>query len=277
VVPDEAPWLIDSHAHLQLPEFDADREAVLVRAREAGVRAIVNIGIDLPTSRTSLEIARREPDVFTSLGVHPNTSGDTDLAADLAQIEALAADPKVVAIGEIGLDYYRHRATPERQRESCLRQLQLADRLDLPVVIHCRDAHAEMLPLLSDWVREAVCRTGRRGVIHCFSGSPAQAQAYIELGYYVSLPGTVTFKNAVEAAAVAREIPLDRLLLETDAPFLTPNPYRGRRNEPAYVKLVAARIALIRGDSLESVSAACAANTIELFGLPLKVGEDGTE
>lgn len=261
--------LIDSHAHLQLPEFDADREAVLSRARQAGVKAIVNIGIDLATSRASLEIARRDPDVFTSLGIHPNASADAVFEADLAEIETLAADPKVVAIGEIGLDYYRKHATPTRQRESCLRQLALADRLDLPVVIHCRDAHEEMLPLLSAWVKEARRQTARRGVIHCFSGTPAQAQAYIELGFYISLPGTVTFKSAVEAAEVAREIPLERLLVETDAPFLAPQPYRGRRNEPAYVKLVAARIALLRGDSPEKIGAACAANTIALFGLPL--------
>ena len=275
--PGAAPVLIDSHAHLQLPEFDADRDAVLQRARQAGVRAVVNIGIDLATTRASLEIARRQPDVFTSLGVHPNASADADLESDLAEIEALAADPKVVAIGEIGLDYYRDRASRQRQRESCLRQLDLADRLDLPVVIHCRDAHQEMLPLLTDWVRSAPRRTERRGVIHCFSGSPAQAKAYIGLGYYVSLPGTVTFKSAPEAARVAREIPLERLLLETDAPFLAPEPYRGRRNEPAYVKLVAARIALLRGDSPERVGAACAANTIALFGLPLEVDADGTE
>jgi TatD DNase family protein len=267
--------LIDSHAHLQLPEFDADREAVLGRARQAGVKAIVNIGIDLATSRASLEIARREPDVFTSLGIHPNASADASPEADLAEIEALATDPKVVAIGEIGLDYYRDRATPARQREACLRQLELADRLDLPVVIHCRDAHTEMLPLLGTWARGAR-RTDRRGVIHCFSGTPAQAQAYIELGFYISLPGTVTFKSATDAAAVAREIPLERLLVETDAPFLAPQPYRGRRNEPAYVKLVAARIALIRGDSPERISAVCAANTINLFGLPLEVGADET-
>ena len=250
---------------------------MLRRAREAGVEAIVNIGIDLATSRASLEIARREPDVFTSLGIHPNASAEAGLEADLAEIETLAADPKVVAIGEIGLDYYRRHATPARQRESCLKQFELADRLDLPVVIHCRDAHPEMLPLLTDWVRGARRRTARRGVIHCFSGSPSQAQAYIEMGFYISLPGTVTFKSAVEAAAVAREIPLERLLVETDAPFLAPQPYRGRRNEPAYVKLVAARVALIRGDSPENISAACAANTIALFGLPLKVEANGTE
>ena len=268
--------LIDSHAHLQLPEFDADRGAVLERARRAGVKAIVNIGIDLATSRASLEIARREPDVFTSLGIHPNAGAKADSEADLAEIEALAADPKVVAIGEIGLDYYRDRTPPARQRESCLQQLELADRLDLPVVIHCRDAHPEMLPLLADWVRGAGSHHTRRGVIHCFSGSPAQAEAYIELGFYISLPGTVTFKSAVLAAAVARQIPLERLLVETDAPFLAPQPYRGRRNEPAYVKLVAARIALIRGDSPEKVGAACAANTIDLFRLPLEVGADET-
>jgi TatD DNase family protein len=261
--------LIDSHAHIDLPDFDRDREQVVARARQGGVRALINIGLDVESSRASLKLAKKSDDVFSTVGFHPHEASklrDEDLKA----LAELAKDDKVVAVGEIGLDFYRNLSARKSQLEAFRKQLDLAVELRLPVVVHCRQAHEEVFKILSDWVRSTLS-VGRlrRGVIHCFSADIEMAQRYIEIGFYISLAGSVTYPSAGELVQVAKEIPLDRLLLETDAPFLPPQAYRGKRNEPAYVALVAEKVAQVRGVPRVVVAEAAAKNTISLFKLPI--------
>ena len=262
--------LIDSHAHIDLDTFDRDREQVFARARQGGVRAIINVGLDLESSRASLDLAKQYDDVFSTVGFHPHDASkmrDDDLKA----LAELAQDDRVVAVGEIGLDLYRNLSSRRSQEEAFKKQLDLAVELGLPVVVHCRQAHKEVYKILSRWVRSTLS-AGRlwRGVIHCFSGDVELAQKYIDIGFCISLAGSVTYPSAGELVQVAREIPLDRLLLETDAPFLAPQAYRGKRNEPAYVALIAEKVAQVREVPREVVAAAAAKNTISLFKLPIK-------
>jgi TatD DNase family protein len=262
--------LIDSHAHIDLPAFDADREQVLARARQQGIRAVINVGLDLKSSRASLEMARRHEDVFATVGFHPHDAakmGEDDLKA----LAELAKDSRVVAVGETGLDFYRNLSPRPRQVEAFRKQLDLAVELKLPVVVHCRQANKEVFDILSGWVKSTLS-AGRlkRGVIHCFSGDIEMALGYIEIGFYISLAGSVTYPSAGELVRVAREIPLNRLLLETDSPFLPPQAYRGKRNEPSYVALTAEKVAQVRGVSREVVAEAATKNTISLFRLPIR-------
>jgi TatD DNase family protein len=262
--------LIDSHAHIHLATFDRDREQVFARARQGGVRAIINVGLDLESSRTSLKMAKQYDDVFSTVGFHPHEASklkDDDLKA----LAELAKDERVVAVGEIGLDFYRNLSSRKSQAEAFEKQLDLAIELGLPVVVHCRNADREVFKIVSAWVKSTLS-VGRlrRGVIHCFSGDVEMAQRYIEIGFYISLAGSVTYPSAGELVQVAREIPLDRLLLETDAPFLAPQAYRGKRNEPAYVALIAEKVAQARGVRRETVAEAAAKNTISLFKLPIR-------
>jgi TatD DNase family protein len=262
--------LIDSHAHIDLATFDRDREQVFARARQGGVRAIINVGLDLESSRASLDLAKQYDDVFSTVGFHPHDASkmrDDDLKA----LAELAQDDRVVAVGEIGLDLYRNLSSRRSQEEAFKKQLDLAVELGLPVVVHCRQAHKEVYKILSRWVRSTLSAGRlRRGVIHCFSGDVELAQKYIDIGFCISLAGSVTYPSAGELVQVAREIPLDRLLLETDAPFLAPQAYRGKRNEPAYVALIAEKVAQVREVPREVVAAAAAKNTISLFKLPIK-------
>jgi len=262
--------LIDSHAHIDLATFDRDREQVFARARQGGVRAIINVGLDLESSRASLDLAKQYDYVFSTVGFHPHDASkmrDDDLKA----LAELAQDDRVVAVGEIGLDLYRNLSSRRSQEEAFKKQLDLAVELGLPVVVHCRQAHKEVYKILSRWVRSTLSAGRlRRGVIHCFSGDVELAQKYIDIGFCISLAGSVTYPSAGELVQVAREIPLDRLLLETDAPFLAPQAYRGKRNEPAYVALIAEKVAQVREVPREVVAAAAAKNTISLFKLPIK-------
>jgi TatD DNase family protein len=264
------PTLIDAHAHLDAPEFDEDRPAVIDRAHAAGVTRLITIGYDRQTwvSATALARAEASRGVYLALGIHPNSAYEADDAtlADLvARCRAWRADPaapRVVGLGETGLDYYREWATPEQQRAAFRAQLALGRELDLPVIIHDRDAHADIMAILrSDG-------HGTRGVMHSFSGDIAMAEECLRLGYVISLSGPVTFPKAADRHAVAAWVPLSGLLVETDCPYLTPVPHRGRRNEPAYVAHTAARIAALKGLPLEEVAAATTANTAALFGLP---------
>jgi TatD DNase family protein len=262
--------LIDSHAHINLDAFDRDREQVFARARQGGVRAIINVGLDLESSRASLEMAKQYDDVFSTVGFHPHEA-DKMKDEDLKVLAELAKDERVVAVGEIGLDFYRDLSARKSQTEAFKKQLDLAVELGLPVVVHCRDAHREVYKILSAWVKATLSVVGRlrRGVIHCFSGDIEMAKQYIDIGFYISLAGSLTYPSAGELVQVAREIPLDRLLLETDAPFLAPQAYRGKRNEPAYVALIAEKVAQVRGVRREVVAEAAAKNTINLFKLPI--------
>lgn len=254
----EEKLLIDTHAHLHLDAFVGDRAAVLERAAAAGVARIVEIGYDLASSRAALDLATRHPSIFAVIGVQPNHV-HTAPRDWLAQVYALAHEQRVAAIGEIGLDYYWNAAPPAQQEEFFRAQLELARELDLPVVIHSRDAHADTLRILRDAAR------GQPGVMHSFSGDWEYAAACLEVGFYLSFSGPLTFKKATDLHEVARRAPLDRLLIETDCPFLSPHPHRGQRNEPAYVRLVAEQLAALRGLSLNEVAAATWDNAARLF------------
>jgi TatD DNase family protein len=250
--------LIDTHAHLALPPFDADRAAALARAAAAGVARIVEIGFDLPSSRAALALAEQHPQIVAVVGVQPNHAHELEYGW-VDELRALCAHPKAVAIGEIGLDYHWMKAPPELQEAVLRRQLALARELDLPVVIHSREAQADTLRILGDAAR------GQPGIMHSFSGDWAYAAACLEIGFMLSLSGPVTFARAAELHEVARRAPLDRLLTETDSPYLSPHPHRGRRNEPAHVRLVAERIAALRGEPLEAVADQVWANAERIF------------
>ncbi len=266
--------LIDTHCHLDFDVFDQDREQALERARAGGVARFLNPGVDLENSRNVVALAERFPDVYAAVGVHPN-SALTWEAGSLESLEALARHPKVAAVGEIGLDYYRQRAPHELQKQVFQAQLELAGKLDLPVIIHTRNASAEdrqatidALAMLSDWVAglaDGSPLSGRAGVLHSFSDHAVAAQEAIGLGFYIGITGPVTFKNAPEIQRTVAELPLARLLVETDAPFLTPHPQRGKRNEPAYIGLIADKIAMIHNLPIEVVAQATTANAARLF------------
>jgi TatD DNase family protein len=256
-----APDLFDTHAHLHFPEFAGDLDAVLARARDAGVRRMVTIGTDVPTSRAAAALAEREPDVWAAVGIHPHEAADADEAA-LTEIERLASAPRVVAIGETGLDFFRDRSPREAQTRAFTAQVAMARRLGKPVLVHCRDAHAETLALLA-----ADGPLERGGIMHCFSGDVALARRCIELGLLVSLAGPVTYPKPGALPDVARAIPADRLVVETDCPFLPPQPYRGKRNEPAYLAITAARVAELRGEPLADLAGRMSENARALFRL----------
>jgi len=254
--------LFDTHAHLHFPEFGDDLDAVLARAREAGVRRMLTIGTDLPSSHAAVALAGREPDVWAAVGVHPHDAAGADEAA-LAELERLAADPRVIAIGETGLDFFRNLSPRDAQERAFRSQLELARRTRKPVIVHCRDAHEETLGIL------AAARVGEiGGVMHCFSGDVAIARRCLELGLLISLAGPVTYPNPRALPEVARIVPADRLVIETDCPFLPPQPFRGKRNEPAYMAITAARIAELRGEPLEGLAARLSDNARALFGIP---------
>ncbi|HEV8474479.1 MAG TPA: TatD family hydrolase [Methylomirabilota bacterium] len=252
--------LFDTHAHLHFPEFDADRSAVLERARHAGVRRMLTIGTEVPTSRAAIALAEHEPDVWASVGVHPHDAGDADEAA-LEEIERLARGPRVVAVGEIGLDFFRDLSPREAQARVFRRLLGVARRVRKPVIVHCRDAHAEVLAILAD---ERVGEVS--GVMHCFSGDVEIARRCLDLGLLISLAGPVTYPNARALPDVARYVPPDRLVVETDCPFLPPQGHRGKRNEPALITLTASRVAELRGEPLADLARRASDNARRLFG-----------
>lgn len=250
--------LIDTHAHLHTEQFDADRELAFARAAEAGVQRLIEIGYDLESSRAAVALAEQHPHMYAVVGIQPHYALEVD-AAWLAEVRRLAAHPKVVAIGEIGLDYHWDRAPHADQERLFREQLALARELGLPVVIHSRDAKEDTIRILGDAAR------GQPGVMHSFSGDWDYAAACLDVGFYLSLSGPVTFPKAVELHEVARRAPLDRILTETDSPYLSPHPRRGKRNEPANVRLVAERIAALREMPLEALAEAVWQNAEALF------------
>ena len=256
-----SPEFFDTHAHLHFPEFDADRGAVLDRARAAGVTRMVTIGTEVPTSHAAIALAEAEPDVWAAVGVHPHDAGEADEAA-LAEIERLAAGPRVVAVGEIGLDFFRNLSPREAQERVFRHLIAVARRARKPVLVHCRDAHPEVLAILGE---ERASEVG--GIMHCFSGDVAVARRCLDLGLLVSLAGPVTYPNARALPDVARFVPGDRLVIETDCPFLPPQGFRGKRNEPAYLALTAARVAELRGEAVEDFARRASDNARRLFGL----------
>lgn len=253
--------LFDSHCHVDEPKFDDDREAVLARMAEAGVTRFAVIGSDMVSSRHAADFAAAHPGCVAAVGIHPHEAkgmrpGDLDTLAKWTQEE------KVVAIGEIGLDYYYDLSPRETQMTVLNAQLDLACQCGLPVCFHVRDAHQDMLTLLRG-------RAGRlpAGIVHCFSGSWEIAKEYLKLGYYISFAGPVTFKKAPKLQEAALHVPADRLLIETDSPYLAPEPVRGRRNEPTNVRYVAEKLAALRGESLEALAERTTQNAMAVYGL----------
>ncbi len=250
--------LIDSHAHLDEWQARGDQGAVLARARGAGVAAVVDVGADEATSRQAAELAARHVMVFATAGVHPHDA-KTVTEATFAELRRLAALPRVVAVGECGLDYHRDLSPRDAQRRVFARHLALARELGLPAIIHCRDAYADCL----DIVRVEL-RAEARGVMHCFLGDYAAARRALDLGLHLGIGGSLTFPREEALRRVVAQLPLERLLVETDSPYLTPRPLRGR-NEPAHVRLVAARLAAVLGLPFDRVAEATTANARKLF------------
>jgi TatD DNase family protein len=261
--------LIDTHAHLDFAKFDADRPAVIERATAAGVAAIINVGTDLASSRRAVELAEQHEDIYAAVGMHPHDARKLD-GTTLGALRELAKRPKVVAVGEIGLDFYRDLSPRDMQRRAFQAQLAWAAKLGKPVIIHDRDAHNEIIEILGDWVAGLGNSplAGRLGVLHTFSGDLDMAEWAMDLGFYISISGPVTYRNERQLPKIVQALPLDRLLVETDCPFLAPHPHRGKRNEPAYVCLVAERIAELKGIALDDLAMATTANARRLFELP---------
>ena len=255
--------MIDSHAHLTVKSYRRDLDVILERAERSGVNAIVTVGFDIASSEAGAHIAGEYGEVYAAVGVHPHDAKTFDLAA-LGRLEDLAEDPKVVAIGEIGLDFYRD-LSPRRMQEDAFRlQIGLAKQLDLPIIVHDRDAHQRTVQVLKE---EKVSR----GVLHCFSGDVNLARQAVDMGLYISFAGPITF-DGKRAEEILGRIPEDRILIETDCPYLAPVPYRGKRNEPAYVRFVLERVSRILNRPAGEIDVLTERNTRTLFGLPPHAG-----
>lgn len=261
--------LIDTHCHLDLSAFDPDREAVIQRAAESGVTRIINPAVDLESGAAVLALAAKYPGVFAAIGIHPNSTAQFR-SSDIEQMEKQArSSPKVVAIGEIGLDYHWDDSPKGVQRTAFEAQLALAARLELPAIIHNREASEDVIAVLRAWLPTLPesLRT-RPGVLHSFSAPPTIADQALAMGLYLGFTGPITYKKSDELRAIAARIPIDRILVETDAPYLTPQAHRGQRNEPAYVRYVAERLAALRVMPDADLAAQTTANAERLFALP---------
>jgi len=252
--------LVDTHAHLDSGQYRDDLDAVIARAEAAGVGTILTVGCDLESSRASMELARRFPRVYASVGIHPHDAATVDAAA-LATLKQLATADKVVAIGEVGLDFYRDRAPRDLQRQALRAQIRLARELGKPLIVHDREAHAEVLAILQE---EGASEVG--GVMHCFSGDLELARACVALGFFISFAGPLTYPHSA-LRKVAAELPIDVMLVETDCPYLAPQPWRGKRCEPAFVRVTAEALATIKGLTLEDVARITSLNAFRLFGI----------
>jgi TatD DNase family protein len=253
--------LFDTHVHLNAEQFNEDLQEVIDRAIAEGVTNMVVVGFDEITIKKAIELAENHDFLYASVGWHPVDAVDMT-QEHLDWLKELASHPKVVALGEMGLDYYWDKSPKDIQKEVFRKQIRLAKEVNLPIIIHNRDATADIVEILKE---ENAGEVG--GIMHCFSGSVETALECVEMNFYISLGGPVTFKNAKKPKEVAEAIPLDRLLVETDCPYLTPHPYRGKRNEPAYVKLVAQQIAELKGLTFEEVADETAKNAKKLFGI----------
>lgn len=270
-------YLIDTHCHLDFPDFDEDREEVIEKARKGGIGKIINIGCNLERAKKSLEIAQKHDFIFVAIGLHPQ---EADLGDDkfFEEIEKLLKEPKVVAIGECGLEIQRQNSTPtlrhcvggrgpdrsvgKKQKEMFLRQLGLAQKFNKPIIIHCRNAYPEILEILK---KEKEKNSGLRGVVHFFSGRLSQAEELFKLGFLISFTGVITFARDYDK--VIKSVPLEKIMVETDAPFVAPEPFRGKRNEPLYVKYVAQKIAELKEISFEELAQITTENAEKLFGI----------
>ena len=253
----------DTHCHLDFYDFDDDRAFVLARAWNSGIERILVPGIDLQSSASAIEIAEAEPKVFASVGVHPNSANKWESRA-IGFMDEMTSNPKVVAIGEIGLDYYRDWTSQNLQQRIFIDQLNLAQHVNLPVIIHTRNANLEDRSCITDTL-EILADHKCVGVLHSFSGNIAEAERAIELGFFIGITGPVTYKNAIELQKVVACVPLENVLIETDSPFLTPIPHRGKRNEPAFVEYIAEEISKIHNKSINEVAKITAENARRLF------------
>jgi TatD DNase family protein len=263
--------MIDTHCHLDFDAFDADRDAVLDRARAAGVTRIIIPSVDVEGADGAIALAQTTPGVFACVGIHPNSTAgfDADPSAMLARIEAQARQSGIVAFGEIGLDYYRDHSPRETQHRAFAAQLELAARLSLPVIIHNRDASEDTIPMLEAWARDLPpTLRDRPGVLHSVSAPPELVERALAAGFYIGFTGPITYRNADQTRRIAAAAPLERLLVETDAPYLTPTPHRGERNEPAYIPLIVDRLAALHNITADEMAAITTANAVRLFNLP---------
>lgn len=252
--------LIDSHAHLNDKRFDLDREYLIKNLEKNGIELVVNVGADMESSRASVELADKYDNIYAAVGIHPHSATEMNQET-LKEIEELSKREKVVAIGEIGLDYFYDNSPRDIQREAFRTQIRLAKRLNMPIVVHTRDADEDTLEILKEE------REGLRGIIHCFSSDRVQMKEYLDLGFFIAFGGPVTFKKTDELKEAAKIVPLEKLLVETDAPYLAPMPYRGKRNEPIFVKETAALIANLKGMMLDDLAVQTVKNTKEIFGI----------
>lgn len=253
--------LVDSHAHLGMPQFNGERDDVIQRAIDGGVDLIFTVGTNVRDCRKAIEIARRSDRVFAIIGIHPHDAKHFN-ETTCSDLRALSRDPKVKAIGEIGLDFFRDLSPRETQVATFRQQIHLAKELDFPIVVHARGAQKEVLAILRE---EGVQEIG--GVLHCFSGDYDMAKSCMDLGLFISIPGTITYGNSSALRRVVRRIPLDRILVETDCPFLAPMPYRGRRNEPAYVRITASKLAEVKGLPFDEMARITSRNARTAFRL----------
>ncbi len=259
--------LIDTHCHLNFERYNEDRPQVIQRAVDAGVTRMIVPAIDVSSSYEALQLATTYQGIFAAVGIHPNSSADFQ-AEILGPIEALAQEGEVVAIGEIGLDYYWDKSPKHKQRWALESQLELAAKLELPVIIHNREASEDVIDILEAWANTLPENLqGRAGVLHSFSASMAIAQRALAAGFYLGFTGPITFKKADELREIASQIPLDRILVETDGPFLTPHPYRGKRNEPAYIPYIVEQLAQLHGVSPDEMGQITTRNAERLFKL----------
>jgi TatD DNase family protein len=255
--------LIDSHAHLEMPEFKRDLDSVIQRAKESEVEYIFTVGTEKKDWKRALEIANLHPLIYAILGIHPHNAKEVD-DQTYPLLKELCKNKKVKAYGEIGLDFFRNLSPRDIQLKRFREQIELAKELGLPIVVHDREAHQETLEILKSEKAEEC-----GGIIHCFSGDYEMAKACIEMGFYISVPGSITFKNAESFREIVKRIPLESLLVETDAPFLTPEPFRGKRNEPSYVRYTAQKVAEMKKVPFEKVAEVTTENAMRVYGLKL--------
>lgn len=260
--------IIDTHAHLDFPDYKSDLESVLIRAKEADVGCIINVGTNLASSKKSIALAKQFTNIYASIGIHPHDASKVS-EQDWQILESIVQESKVVAIGETGLDYYRNRSPHEDQQHMFHKHLTLAKAHSLPVIIHCRDASSDCLKILDEHKNGMLS-----GVVHCFSGTEEMAKKCVDLGLYISFAGTITFSNAHTLREVAKSIPVERLLLETDSPFLAPQPKRGERNEPSYLSFIIPVLANIYGLSEKDIMRITTFNAYKLFGID-EPGQEG--
>ena len=256
--------IIDTHAHYDHRQFNENRDEILANLPSNGIEHVINVGSDMKSTEASIKLSEKFPNIYASVGVHPHYASIFENASNLDKLKKLATSKKVVAYGEIGLDFFHNFSPQDMQREWFKKQLGLACELDMPVIIHSRDANDEVFDIMKS-------SPARRGVIHSFSGDWALAAKYVGLGFYIGVGGVVTFKKADALKEVCKEAPLSKILLETDCPYLAPHPFRGKRNDSTKLMLVAEEIAKIKGVSVEEVCYATSKNAKELFAIPVSI------